>query len=45
MLQANEMLIGMTLPYFALEACRERVSHAAPAPGRHGCQPTPAKRR
>ena len=26
MLQANEILIGMTLPYFALETCRERVS-------------------
>lgn len=25
-LQANEVLIGMTLPYFALEALRERVS-------------------
>lgn len=24
--QANEVLIGMTLPYFALEACRERVA-------------------
>jgi enoyl-CoA hydratase len=24
--QANEILIGMTLPYFALETCRERVS-------------------
>ncbi|AOW14983.1 hypothetical protein LPB72_13060 [Hydrogenophaga crassostreae] len=26
MLQANEIQIGMTLPYFALETCRERVS-------------------
>ncbi|WP_372656567.1 crotonase/enoyl-CoA hydratase family protein [Hydrogenophaga sp.] len=26
MFQANEVLIGMTLPYFALETCRERVS-------------------
>lgn len=24
--QANEVLIGMTLPYFALECCRERVA-------------------